>query len=287
MSDKGHIFCGFKHPKVEREIHWEKGSIAFIEDGDTISSRRFWAAKIPIFGYRPDDDLFFHEEPQHRRRYLNWLCSYLDLSYMDLVTHYEQTLKQRNAALRDQRTAEKEFLVWEQELANLGARLYHLRTDTVLRLCKQYARLWECMDCEPAFLRYVPGGSGDVLEIQKQLAIDRPKDIQRGWTRFGPHRDDLLIERYQRPIKDSGSQGYRKLAIILLSAACALTVTTKESKTHLFYLDDIEGELDDQNEVKLFKLLADQPFQLFLTAVRKPQVLINTRQENQLQWVEL
>lgn len=283
-TDRGFVRARFHD--ADREIVWQGANVQFLADGDKVGSRRRWASQLPIFGYRPDDDLFFHDEPKLRRSYLDWLCSYLDMQYMDFAANYERTLKQRNAALRATPQREIEYDVWEKELAVTGAALHLRRQHAVERLAPVYKQLWQRLDREPAQLAYIPGGSADVAANAQKLKTERAADLGRGWTAYGPQRDDFLVSRFDRPIRDSGSQGYRKLAVILLSLACAMVLPQTEHRS-LFYLDDIEGELDDDNERRLFTLLAELPLQVLLTAARRPAVLENSVDAAMLNWVPL
>jgi len=83
----------------DRGLRWEPGrGVERFRAGDAEPSQRRWVTDEPIFGYRPDDDLFFHDEPKQRRKYLDWFCAYHDAAYMTTVAAYERALRQRNSA---------------------------------------------------------------------------------------------------------------------------------------------------------------------------------------------
>ena len=269
----------------ERNIAWEDGNCRYIEDGDEVPRQRDWVTTLPIFGYRPDDDLFFHEQPQHRRAYLDWYCAYTRAGYIALVSRYERTLKQRNAALRDPASTGNEFAAWELELAESGSELTRQRTAATAEISAKYDELWQAFDHPEAGIRYRPGGENEAASFAQRLAAERDADRQRGWTSCGPHRDDLIVRFKGRPIRQSGSQGYRKLAIILLSAACAQAVEPRELS--LFYLDDIDGELDATNEAKLFSVLGALPLQVVLTGVRRPTAVEASDLAGEVDWIDL
>lgn len=275
-------------PFRERSLRWSGDTLQRYEDGDAVGSKRRWVCAVPIFGYRPDDDLFFHDEPRLRRKYLDWFCAYRDLRYMELVSAYDRALKQRNASLRNPGVGASEFAAWEQVLAETGVQLHTARGEATQGLRSEFLNLWAPFGVGGVDLVYKPGGTGELEHFRQCLERDRPGDADVGWTRFGPHRDDLVVEFQARPIRDSGSQGYRKLAVILLSAACAVAAPRPDPEVRQpFYLDDIEGELDATNETRLFDVLSDLPLQVLLTAVRRPPILADTADADTLAWIEL
>lgn len=263
----------------DRGLTWDaqRGTQRFA-DGDVVDNARHWAITEPIFGYRPDDDLFFHDEPKQRRKYLDWFCAYGDAEYMTVVAAYERALRQRNALLRSGGGA-AEWAAWDGELAEWGARLTLYRKAAASRLAAAYAELWS-QHQRVARLEYRSCGSDDAAAAFARLEATRAADRERGWTWFGPHRDDVVILLDERPVRDAGSQGYRKLAVLLLALACA----TATPATRLFYLDDFEGELDADNEAFVYTLLRALPYQVWLSGVRRPAPLAH---DPGIEWIEL
>lgn len=238
-------------------------------DGDPVDSPRRWATAVPLFGYRPDDDLFFHDEPLERRRHLDWYCAYRDPEYMRAAAAYERNLRQRAQALRSGWQG-PDLAVWEDALAETGAALTRARTVATAELAARFADLGKALPLAGLALAYRPGGDGDADAARRRLAEGRRRDAELGRTGFGPHRDDLIVTLDGRPIRESGSQGQRKLAVVTLALACALGTAGDDDTRTLFFLDDIEGELDAANEEALFALLATLPLQGLVTGVRRP-----------------
>lgn len=269
--------------RIEADDHGVRRTI----DGDPGRGARDWATDVPLFGYRPDDDLFFHEEPAERRRRLDWFCAYLDPFYMTIAAAYKRTLRQRALAL--QRTIRgPELDAWEATLAEAGVALTRARSEAVKALSARFTELSEALPLAKLHLDYRIRGELEVEAAQTRLAADRGRDAELGRTACGPHRDDLIVSLAGRPIRESGSQGQRKLAIIALSLACALEAgraRKSDGGPTIFYLDDIEGELDATNESALFALLAGLPLQGFVTGVRRPAAILAGGFE--ATWIEL
>lgn len=271
----------------ERRIEADDQGVRRTIDGDPGRGARDWATDVPLFGYRPDDDLFFHEEPAERRRRLDWFCAYLDPVYMTIAADYERTLRQRALALR-RALRGPELDAWEATLAEAGVALTRARGEAVMALSARFAELSGSLPLADLRLDYRARGEREIEAAQTRLAADRGRDAELGRTACGPHRDDLIVSMAGRPIRESGSQGQRKLAVIALSLACALEagrVRSSDEGPTLFYLDDIEGELDAANESALFTLLAGLPLQGFVTGVRRPGAILAGGFE--AEWIEL
>ena len=67
-----------------------------------------------------------------------------------------------------------------------------------------------------------------------------PQDIDRGATGLGPHLDDVLVASGGRDLRQFGSQGEQRLAVLSLLLAEAELL----SDPPLLLLDDVLSELD-------------------------------------------
>jgi len=274
-SDRESVEC--------RTLRWQQNRVRRFVDGDAVARARTWVCAVPIFGYRPDDDLFFHLEPARRRHYLDWLCSYRQPAYIDVLAAFEHALRQRNRLLkRGGAIHAAEWDAWEHELARQAVRVARIRHEVAAAVRTRFRALWTSLELGAGDLIY-HGFREDEQDYRRQLAQQRERDRAIGWTRTGPHRDDLQVLWLGRSIRESGSQGIRKFAVIVLAAACALEAPTVYRR-RLFYLDDIEGELDAENEQKLYRFLAAHPLQILFTGVRRIAALTTVVPPAELQW---
>src|SRR5262249_38313676 len=75
-----------------------------------------------------------------------------------------------------------------------------------------------------------------VADLETRLA----RDLERGSTGLGPHLDDVLIASGDRDLRQFGSQGEQRLAVLSLLLAEAELLDTRP----LLLLDDVLSELD-------------------------------------------
>ena len=87
------------------------------------------------------------------------------------------------------------------------------------------------------------------------LISGRFNDIKRGYTSFGPHRDDVLFIWDKKKIKNHGSQGEHKIFLALLKVSEHLFISKKTKKTPIFLIDDMFANLDKERSKKLLHFI--------------------------------
>ena len=101
----------------------------------------------------------------------------------------------------------------------------------------------------------------------------REGDLRRGFTRVGPHRDDLAIRAEvetdgpERDLRAFGSGGQKRTAAIALRLVEADSLRDARGREPVYLLDDVFAELDRDRAERVFRLLEDgRTGQVFLTA---------------------
>jgi DNA replication and repair protein RecF len=87
------------------------------------------------------------------------------------------------------------------------------------------------------------------------LAEDRVRDRQSGLTRLGPHRDDLRVLLDGRDLRDYGSQGEQRTAVLALLLAERSWMAEDCARVPLLLLDDVMSELDEGRRRAFLSLL--------------------------------
>ena len=102
--------------------------------------------------------------------------------------------------------------------------------------------------------------------FQDKLAIVRPKELERGITMVGPHRDDLQLNLGSLPAKGYASHGESWSYALALKLA-SLEILKQESilGDPILILDDVFAELDKDRREKLSDLV-QQNEQVLITA---------------------
>ena len=124
---------------------------------------------------------------------------------------------------------------WSERVAALGTTLVELRRSTLLTLAPAFAARADELGLPEARLGY-----DAELPTFESLEARLAQDIDRGTTGLGPHLDDVLVASGDRDLRQFGSQGEQRLAVLSLLLAEAELLTDPP----LLLLDDVLSELD-------------------------------------------
>jgi DNA replication and repair protein RecF len=99
----------------------------------------------------------------------------------------------------------------------------------------------------------VPGAAEEVLAAA--LAQHRDRDLQRGLTRVGPHRDDLDLRLGAHGLRTFGSAGQQRTAAIALRLLECRTYRERSGREPVILLDDPFAELDPARAERILALI--------------------------------
>jgi DNA replication and repair protein RecF len=104
------------------------------------------------------------------------------------------------------------------------------------------------------------------LTYYENLKQSEPEDLRSLRTNIGIHKDDLIFQIDNYPIKKYGSQGQQKSYIIALKLAQFDYIKQSTTKTPLLLLDDIFEKLDEHRLNTLMTMISENNFgQIFIT----------------------
>jgi DNA replication and repair protein RecF len=182
--------------------------------------------------------------PAVRRAYFDRVLGRLAPARATLPVEYGAVVAQRNAALRRVAgglSGRDAIEPWSERVAALGAELVAARQDAVAQLAPSFARVAEELGLAPASLRY-DGTPPSVEGLEAVLA----RDLERGVTSLGPHLDDVVLGACGRDLRNFGSQGEQRLALLALLLAEAEAILARSGVPPLLLLDDVLSELDPE-----------------------------------------
>ena len=119
----------------------------------------------------------------------------------------------------------------------------------------QYAAISENPG-EPFELRYT-GQLAEAEDIAQTmldgLARHRREDMQRMYTTFGPHRDDVAMLLCGRDLRAFGSQGQLRTAVLSMKLGEIRLIENEMDEPPALLLDDVFSELDFMRRNALLK----------------------------------
>jgi len=209
--------------------------------------------------FMPDRLALVKGPPSPRRSHLDRLAAALRPARAELPRSYGRALAQRNNLLtRIRRGADPGSLdAWDRELAASAVPLVESRREAAGELVAPFARAAEELGLAGgAEIEYRPrSGELDEEGILVELAVRREGDIGRGFTGYGPHRDEVELSFGGRSLRRYGSQGQQRLGLLALLFAEREVLREARRQLPLMLLDDVMSELDPERRQKLVGML--------------------------------
>jgi DNA replication and repair protein RecF len=218
-------------------------------NGARLPSAESLRREVSALVFTPDRLTVVKGGPAARRAYFDRVLGRLQPAQVGLPQSYLAALAQRNAGLRRVRLglAERAALgPWTAQVATLGADLVERRQATLAALAPRFAVVAEKLGLPAATLVY-EGEPPSPAELEARLE----RDLERGSTGLGPHLHDVAIGSDGRDLRQFGSQGEQRLAVLSLLLAEAELLDTRP----LLLLDDVLSELDPDRRRILAGLL--------------------------------
>jgi len=227
--------------------------------------------------FSPEDLKIVKDEPERRRRFIDRELCMMDPIYYRALSRYKKALLQRNNLLREDRPDKTVISVWNEALANEGAKLIRRRTAFIERLNTVSSRLHESITQgkEALSLSYesdVSAENDPEGVFFEALERNYEHDLYRRTTTVGPHRDDLKISIDGIDARKYGSQGQQRTAALSLKLAEIRLIKEETGEDAVLLLDDVLSELDPNRQAFLLKTLSN--VQLFITAAERSASLL-------------
>ena len=182
-----------------------------------------------------------------RRRYLDVAIGQLAPAHAAHLSRYQRALSQRNALLKriaEGRAREQELDQWDELLAAAATPIWQARAEAAQTLSEQAERSHQALraadeSTEALTLSYAPADDPSLPE-------SRARDLGRGSTSVGPHRDDLLIDLDGRPAANFASRAQQRAAVLAMRLAEAEYLRASDRDAPILLLDDVFSELDPE-----------------------------------------
>lgn len=257
-GDPEEVYCGLKR-RQKKQFKRNKKEYTRLSDHIGL---------IPLVMVSPADSLLIAGGSEERRRFMDVVISQFNREYLDALIRYNKALLQRNTLLKAEVEPEEELMaVWEEAMAASGEVVYRKRREFIDEFIPVFQSYYSYISQgrEQVSLAYEShAAEGNLLEL---LAASRQRDRIMGYSLKGVHKDDLIMQLGDFPIKREGSQGQNKTYLIALKLAqFEFLKRTGSHTTPIVLLDDIFDKLDASRVEQIVKLVAGDSFgQIFIT----------------------
>ena len=219
--------------------------------------------------FNPDDLRIIKDSPALRRKLLNIELSQLDKNYVLYLNGYNKLLKQRNIYLKEMNingNLSKNYLdIITEKLIDYGLKIYNLRKNFLSEIKKRIGdNYYQIFESGKLNLDYVSDYSLSKDEIVSKYKSSLKRDLFLGKTTFGIHRDDINFILDDLSLKDCGSEGQQKNAIIAFKLSEIEVVKNIKGYYPILIFDDLSSELDKNKINNILNMLSSK-VQTFIT----------------------
>lgn len=291
---------------LELELNTQGSNRARINKSDATRVRDVLGYVNAVI-FSPEDLDIVKRDPSNRRAFTDELIVQLTPRMAGVYSDYERVLKQRNTLLKSARNTPagssslSTLDSWDQSLVRIGSEIISARFDLTARLSPHLQQAYSAIADEKndpsvklrssllsndleseTSVEFLESGNREEIEnlFQERLKEVRTKELERGVTLVGPHRDDLLLLLGTLPAKGYISHGESwSYALALKLASAELIRKEARAGDPVLILDDVFAELDSTRRSRLAALVSHNEQVIITAAVAEdvPSELSATR----------
>ena len=245
-------------------------------DDKIINKNSDYIEKMNVIIFSSEDLDLIKGSPKERRKYFNLELSQLSINYYSALNDFNKLLKIRNEYLKELNQNKhidlNYFNILTDYLVNKSIFIYQMRNKFVEKLNNICPPIYEEITGLKGFnIKYIPSielENFDKETIKKALedAYNNhlEKEISLKSTLYGPHRDDFTFNLEYNNLREFGSQGQQKMAVIALKLSEIEIFKDFKKTSPIILLDDVFSDLDNTKKNNLLKHI-DKDMQVIIT----------------------
>lgn len=267
MTLKGLIRKDRYFKKVLVDI--EDGEKKICVNGVKYERNKDLKALFSLVLFTPEDLLIIKEGPNLRRDLIDEIIISIDFAYKTTKKEYDKLIYQRNKLLKNQKSPyfNQQLEAYNKEVTKYGFKIYKRRAKFI-KIIDQFANQYHSKlsaSKEDLRLTYNPDIAARSYEDYYNKFISaRNDDLRYMTTQRGVHKDEIDISINDRLIKNFGSQGQQRSAILNIKLAQVKLIMEVTGEKSVILFDDVFSELDEKRSHFLLENLAG--FQTIITA---------------------
>lgn len=271
-------YCAFakshRTSKDKELINWESNSaylsllvgrdrldklidINILKDGKkAIKINKVKVSKIgELFGsfnvvmFSPEDLKIIKDSPGVRRKFIDMELCQLNSRYYYNLVQYNKILNERNVLLKNRQLDIDILDIYDIQLSEYGNNIIKDRIKYIKKLNFYGEDIHKDISSgkEKIEFQYITGIK-NLENIKSEfydiLKKNRKKDIEKGITTIGPHRDDFTVSLNGIDAKSFGSQGQQRSAVLTIKFSSLKIIKELTGEFPILLLDDVLSELD-------------------------------------------
>lgn len=240
-------------------------------DSKPIASYKELMSCLRVVGLTEDDMCLIKGSSQERRIFLDHALVLEQHDYAHQLALLRQIVLTRNALLRPHHGINKiDYLVLTEQLWDQSRIIQQVREQYIKNLKQEIDTLVKVyfndefsLDLTYVYKKPMNSSVDDFLSAHPTLF---DTEARMGWSCFGAHQDDLLVEYNEKGSRHFASRGQQKLILLLIKVAQIIMLQRQSLGTVIFLLDDYMTDFDTYRAGILLKILQNLNIQLIFTS---------------------
>lgn len=250
--------------KLQAENGFKK---SFEVDGKPLA-RLTQQRTMPVVLFEPNHLMLLSGSPDMRRNFLDDLIEQTVPGFGATRRHYKRVLSQRNTLLkRNPHGVKDQLFVWNLRLSELGGQIARERVKLIEYFNQHVSSLYASLAAREntVELQYVSKFHPDTYEtaLLRKLEENLELEVARGYTLYGPHRDDVAALLNGHLIQESASRGETRTLVLALKILELQLLEQSRDQKPILLLDDVFSELDAARRQALTQFV--RTYQTFIT----------------------
>lgn len=243
-------------------FYYSTGEKKIVLDGVEMRRLSDFIGWMPVVVFSLEDIWLVRGEPRERRNFLDLAIAKISKIYLKNLVEYRKIVRQRNRILENlnnklialNEPTVQLLTTFDEGLVRFGNEIYSKRKEYLDFICRTTAGFCNQMQLDMVCVSYKCSVPEMVLQADF-LAQNRKPEIAAGQTIFGPHRDDIIIERSGHDVRTFGSEGEQRIVALSLRLSEVSLIEQEIRDSAIKLLDEAVVELDhDRQDVFLHNL---------------------------------
>ena len=237
-----------------------------------------YIGQMNVVMFAPEDLNLVKGSPQIRRRFIDMEIGQISPIYLHELLTFQKLLKQRNHLLKinqgKQQIDDVLFGIYTEQYIQSAVQIIRKRLQFIELLQKwaETIHFGISRGLEKLTIKYRSsvGINPEWTEqeiatyLETKLSDAKKRELERGVTLVGPHRDDLQFLVNDYDVQTYGSQGQQRTTALSLKLAEIELIKQETKEAPILLLDDVLSELDDYRQSHLLNTMQGE-VQTFVT----------------------
>lgn len=252
----------------------KKGKVNHLEQ----SKLSNYIGQVNVIMFAPEDLNVVKGSPNIRRRFIDMEIGQISSVYLHDLLVFQKVLKQRNQFLKNNQGKQNiDFVlldIYTEQYIHAAIQIIRKRHEFI-NLLQEWAKpihLKISRGLENLKIKYNTVKGLDLnwsinemkAFLKNKLDESTTREIERGMTLIGPHRDDLQFFVNDYDVQIFGSQGQQRTTALSLKLAEIELIKKETNESPILLLDDVLSELDDYRQSHLLNAIQND-VQTFVT----------------------